>query len=128
MPSHRLVVCGLLAVAIWIGAPQGSAQAQDDSAQVSFLARMMIDVTMQQLTLEDGFLIRLPVGARTSGHAASSSSHYASLLPGYSTGLVDLLGRGLDLSSQTQDDGQIRLQLKPNFGRRGGLLRCTFRF
>lgn len=128
MPSHigsKIVLAFVAAVALSLLTPPSRAEAQDHSAQVSFLARMMIDVTTHQLSIEDEFLIRLPVGERVDRAPRSAATDVRTL---YSTGLVALVVGGLDMSSEEERDGAIRLQLKPNFGRRGGLLRCTFRF
>jgi len=115
-----------VAAAVAFTVPSASAQAQDHSAQVSFLARMMIDVTVGQLSIEHDFLIRLPAQPEVAGTDGRRSP--VSLgVPG-SVDVVALLGPGLDVSSPTESEGDVRLQLKPNFGRRGGLLRCTFRF
>ncbi len=120
LTSMRTGIAGVaLALALW-GVMPAPARADGPHAQMSFLARMAIDLTVERLTLEDEFLIRLP---EPEPKPPSSGA-----LGGQTEGVVALLGAGLDVTSPDEDPGSIVLQLKPNLGRRGGLLRCTFRF
>lgn len=130
MPLRRetktILAATLVAIASTLAGPVSTAQARDHGSQVSFLARMMIDVTTHQLTLENDFLIRLPDVEGQSQRTVRARGIAADDIRSMS--VVALLGRGLDVASPIQDDAEVRLQLKPNFGSRGGLLRCTFRF
>lgn len=119
----RLVLVTSLVLAA-VAAP-ATAHADGPSPQLSFLARFAIDLTTTRLTVEDEFLIRLP-GADTEA-APASPTRLA--LPGQSRDVIALLGAGLDLgAADAEETTPVLLQFKPTFARRGGVLRCTFRF
>jgi hypothetical protein len=112
---------GVVAVALLAPA---SARADGPSPQLAFLARFAIDLTVERLTLEDGFLIRMPDADAPAVRGARRLA-----LPAESREVVALLGPGLDVASLSEPDATpVLLQFRPTFARKGGVLRCTFRF
>lgn len=119
----RLVLVASLTLAAALVAEPATARADGPSPQLSFLARFTIDLT-RTVVVEDELLVRMP---ETTEEPASSSSSLS--LPGESGDVIALLGAGLDLSAEDTDEPTpVLLQFKPTFARRGGVLRCTFRF
>jgi len=108
----------VIASAVWGLAPAARAQ---DHAQPAFLAGLVVALVAHEGQLLDADLIRLHPDAKDDMPLEDASSG----------DVVDLLGCGIDVSSQltgATSDGSILLQLKPNLGSRGGLVRWTFRF
>lgn len=111
----------LLALAA-VPALPGTARADEVHGQVAFLAQLAIQLTADRLTLDDEFLIRLPEPEE------APSDGKLKIDVGGTSGVVDLLGAGLDVSDSEAERRTVVLQFRPNFGRRGGLLRATVRF
>lgn len=107
-------------VAAWVASPE-VARADGPSPQLAFLAQMAIGVTADRLTLEDHFLIRMH-------DEAPIATDRRLVLPAESREVVALLSSGLDLAPLDTEATPVLLQFRPNFSRKGGLLRCTFRF
>ena len=123
----RLVLLASLALAAASVATPGTARADGPSPQLSFLARFTIDLTTTTLVVEDELLIRAPNAATEAPATSTPTSSLA--LPAKSRDVIALLGAGLDLSAADADETTpVLLQFKPTFARRGGVLRCTFRF
>jgi hypothetical protein len=110
----------VILVAAWVASPAG-ARADGPSPQLASLAQMAIDVTVDRLTLEDHFLIRMH-------DAPPAVTERKLVLPAQSREVVALLSSGLDLAPLHEEATPVLLQFRPNFSRKGGLLRCTFRF
>lgn len=123
----RMALVGsLVLAAAWNVAPS-RARADGPSPQLSFLARFAIDLTTTRLVLADEHLIPLRDASAEAPSASSSPTAFA--LPAQSRDVIALLGAGIDLSSTDADEGTpVLLQFKPTFARRGGVVRCTFRF
>lgn len=112
-----------MTLGIWAIVP-GRAEADAPHAQLASLANMTIDLAVDQLALDDELLIRFP----EAEEPARRPERAPDLPLGKTGSVVALLGPGLDVTSPDEEDGSIVLQLRPNLGRRGGLLRCTFEF
>jgi len=114
-------VAAILFAGVWAAAPS-DAHAQDLPRAAALLSGLVADWTLETIRFDDAGFIRLsePVDAPKSAVEQARGE-----------AVVALLGRGLDVSGDLtglEPDGSILLELEPNLGKRGGLLRCTFRF
>jgi len=95
----------------------------DDPATPSLVADLVVEVMLLAETLHPDMLI-IPDVALSESEQAPKGRLSA-------PGAVHFFGRGIDVSGEVTGhprDGSVMLALRPNFGKLGGILRCTVRF
>jgi hypothetical protein len=115
----------IVGVAIAVGALLG-APAEADAQQLApdLVSALVVELVPGTLSVSLETVLTIP-DARLD--PPDTSAKHSVTIPG----AVHFFGRGIDISTELTGaprDGSVLLALKPNFGKQGGVLRCTFRF
>jgi len=106
-----------------MAAPQ-QAKAEEPT-QIRYLSSMVVDLVQRVETSANAEEHIIHVDEDAAEEPAIQDRSQLDL------SFVQIFGRGLDVSAQLSEEsttGSVVVQVKPNFGKRGGILRCTFRF